>query len=626
MDDFTHAAEQGLCEVLYPDDDPKLKEVQDACTACGESVNTYWKTRWAHRFLCDRVICPSVPTFQHYVQQKGGGRSRLGVALNLKTSDKYKSISSIANFIEPTDVNQGQGVTSEKGPNIPNQLDIKHDCQLVEQRGAREIKKLYTAYNQNKDELKDECSGPHPYQPQCCAAAYMNDWNWGAVFIDPLKQSMCLANPSDDECGLGARVVNGIVGICEPNNKQSRLQTAENMRYTPEFTRAMPTEPEGHVVYLIEYDSDGKLTRVVRGYIKRQYDLQPGEATVGKEFVPVVSNQGFMEDSPNLADAFDKINPADPDSEEPADDKAYQIFAQDLKQNSLGGEREIIIKNPYARRKYSSTPSTAAGTSSGGAALPGAGTSGTTGGTSGGGTASSGTTVPGATGKTVAKITGAAGEKDGKTDEKDAKAGDAKADSKGAKAGDAKANDKGAKAGDAKANDKKSEKANGNDFGDYASGLKGDKCPSERKIPNYARTKYGGKECCADKMIWKQSLGACKFVCPPEQQRQDDRTLCCPNGQVWSRDKNGCTASTYGHEFGKGDIPKYKLKDEDIRAAYYRISGEVGTVSQTYVLKPSSSFTQALIALCLTAIRRYLIQILRIMKQLKMCFESILYT
>ncbi|MBU0461686.1 MAG: hypothetical protein KJ574_03810, partial [Nanoarchaeota archaeon] len=367
--DFAAAAEQGLCEVRYPGDNEE--DIKGACEACSSSTGSYWKTRWMQRFLCDRVICPSVPSFQYYITSKGGGRSRIGMALNLKTANQY-SVSDLGKFITPEQVNQGEGpARGETGPNIPNQLNLEHDCQLVEQRGAAQIKNLWEAYDTNKQSLDDDCRSPHPYQAQCCAASYMADWKWGAVFINPLKQSMCLANPSDSECSLGTRVVNGIVGMCEPDNKQTRIQTAENLRYRPDFIDEMGIEPQGNVVYLIEYQEDGTtLSRVCRGYIKAQYNLRPGEVTNNRDFVGVVGDQGFTCISENLADAFDQANPADPDTNKPADNRSYEIFAQDIKSAALGypGSSGVIIKKKYAAatgRNYAYSGGSYTGYSSG---------------------------------------------------------------------------------------------------------------------------------------------------------------------------------------------------------------------------------------------------------------------
>ncbi|MFC1754716.1 fibronectin type III domain-containing protein, partial [Thermoproteota archaeon] len=125
--DMERAAEQGLCEVRYPGDNQE--GTRSSCESCKDSVDSYWGIRRMQRFLCDRVICPSVPTFQHYIQAKGGGKSRLGAALNLRMSHNFESINALSNFITAEDVRQGQGSSrGEKNDEIPNQLALKHDC------------------------------------------------------------------------------------------------------------------------------------------------------------------------------------------------------------------------------------------------------------------------------------------------------------------------------------------------------------------------------------------------------------------------------------------------------------------------------------------------------------------
>ncbi|MBU0461464.1 MAG: hypothetical protein KJ574_02650 [Nanoarchaeota archaeon] len=167
--------------------------------------------------------------------------------------------------------------------------------------------------------------------------------------------------------------------------------------------------------------------------------------------------------------------------------------------------------------------------------------------------------------------------------------------------------------------------------GGLTSGETGDACPAERRIPAPQRGSFNNAECCAADYVWDSRVYTCTVntrscpverQIPPDQQSRYAGAICCAPNERWNGPANKC----YLPDTSEISESLYSVRDEDILEAYYRIANEVGTVDQQYILQPKESIVQALIALCLTAIRMFLLQIVRILKQLKMCFESILYT
>jgi hypothetical protein len=74
MDDGTDA---GACSIEFDPNDDKTKAANDACKTCSSWIQ---KSKWISdkwHLFCDRVMCPSVPSLQHYIFQnwKGGRRS-----------------------------------------------------------------------------------------------------------------------------------------------------------------------------------------------------------------------------------------------------------------------------------------------------------------------------------------------------------------------------------------------------------------------------------------------------------------------------------------------------------------------------------------------------------------------
>ena len=73
MDDGTN---QGACEIEFPERNSQTQGLHQACKDCRSAMDkAKWiKDKW-HLF-CDRVMCPSVPTLQHFILSKYQGERR----------------------------------------------------------------------------------------------------------------------------------------------------------------------------------------------------------------------------------------------------------------------------------------------------------------------------------------------------------------------------------------------------------------------------------------------------------------------------------------------------------------------------------------------------------------------
>jgi len=173
-------AQTGQCVEHYDGD------TLNACKDCEEAVRS--RKSWAEtmHYVCDRIFCPSAPTFQKFV------------------SDNSKQES---NSKEPTRSDCAYPDKDKK---------IKYD----------EIKNLYDVYKEDSEE--NECSDLHPHSNECCAYEYMETWDSACLFMDEIKESKCLAleneptgsRESDSDCGAGRQIWNSLAGFCEADGSE----------------------------------------------------------------------------------------------------------------------------------------------------------------------------------------------------------------------------------------------------------------------------------------------------------------------------------------------------------------------------------------------------------------------
>ncbi len=157
-------ARVGQCENQYSDDD----EARSSCQSCEDAVrsrNNFHKTM---DMLCDRIFCPSAPTFQKYVRDNSQGSS---VA---EANADFKIVSDCA-----------------YGKENYQQAILYGD----EDSG---VYKAYEDYLEQKELVGSEddenkCGDLHIPNNECCGYEYMQEWNSACLFFDELKESKFLA-------------------------------------------------------------------------------------------------------------------------------------------------------------------------------------------------------------------------------------------------------------------------------------------------------------------------------------------------------------------------------------------------------------------------------------------------
>jgi len=191
----------GACDEVYG----KSTQAGQNCLSCQRAKEAKLDWQWLYQQVCDRVMCPSPPSFQKYVEDKANEPLR--------------------------DITQSQsGETLRAGS----------DCSAFAQEYANptahsSVLEAFRDYREHKDDgAEGLCSGLHPANAQCCGVEYMRQWSSScgssafgeeADTFDELKESACLSaqrvgsntidipGRSDIECG---RTMNSAAGFCSP--------------------------------------------------------------------------------------------------------------------------------------------------------------------------------------------------------------------------------------------------------------------------------------------------------------------------------------------------------------------------------------------------------------------------
>ncbi len=225
-------AATGQCNVVYPADNEGSKQKNEACLACQGAIETRQKFEKLSHWVCDRMFCPSAPTFQKYIKDNQRNKRN-------------------------TDVNLGGG----------NGAIIKagSDCAEVPTDDYNEIIKQYNYYQQNgkgnaaggsgtvagtvageaNAETDVDCSKLHERNEKCCSTEYMNTWNSACVIMNELKESKCLAaEQANDRSNEGDcnKLWNAVAGFCDADGKAVPQLVNTYFRYGSE-SRALVSDP-----------------------------------------------------------------------------------------------------------------------------------------------------------------------------------------------------------------------------------------------------------------------------------------------------------------------------------------------------------------------------------------------
>jgi len=140
--------------VICPISDDDIKNKCESCM--GAKLNTLKFERGMHA-VCDRVFCPSVPSYESYIEKNTS-----------KVCENH----------------------------VPN-----YNVDLIKSKES----KVFSNTDCDMCEILPEGTWCKDHKSECCAVDYMNQWSTGALFMDEMKESACIAagNAADVKEGLG---------------------------------------------------------------------------------------------------------------------------------------------------------------------------------------------------------------------------------------------------------------------------------------------------------------------------------------------------------------------------------------------------------------------------------------
>ncbi|MBN2111657.1 fibronectin type III domain-containing protein [Candidatus Woesearchaeota archaeon] len=260
----TRIAEMGVCDLEYNKDDKNDKSYQN-CKNCQDSIATKATLDWTMRQFCDRLFCPSAPTFQKYIKDQASKKKPVLVK-GPKTSNEYYYGSSCGCKFDPA--------------NPTKCIPVENSKQVT--TGFEAIKKYYEWYRQYKltefkdsDTGKEICTGAHTAKPECCGVEYMREWGsaCGLPFADDtlfseIGESLCLAGeianqpseiegltfdsggPKGEDSLACQRTFNSVVGFCDPEGKEELDMVATHRKLSDSVKKTYSYDKENDELFV----------------------------------------------------------------------------------------------------------------------------------------------------------------------------------------------------------------------------------------------------------------------------------------------------------------------------------------------------------------------------------------
>lgn len=261
-------AQAGLCEYTNSEE----------CQDCQDAIEQRVEFQQTMKNICDRVMCPSAPTFQTFVD-----RSKEKLEREMEGLSAYKAAT--------TPQQQAEALKGMKlGFKRFDDDAVSYDCALLEGSANQ-----YLLQNAGPGLGLDDdsvCTGLHPPNAKCCKADYLANWDSACLFMDEFKESACLANqylakddPSTIHVGSETvqcnRLWNAVAGFCEPDGsiKPDIINTGLyiNDKYVEESPNDFVEYRYNNKLYVLvskpQEFQEGEPYYVQAGYLSKDIDL-----------------------------------------------------------------------------------------------------------------------------------------------------------------------------------------------------------------------------------------------------------------------------------------------------------------------------------------------------------------
>jgi hypothetical protein len=213
----------GACEAVYDGTDDGSKDAQRMCKSCQSAMKrTKYFDENIVRKTCDRVACPSAPTWQQHI--KNSGNDVDDITGDLKGAEQGPELSK---WVYNGKIWAG------------NDCAVKGKSNEGFGKTGTDYTKLLDMYQFYKEEgtgqsiTAKDCKDPmRPAHPSCCGQEYMEQWgtacgiNQGSLdTFDEIKESMCLSAQGRGSNTIPTKggevqcksLFNSAAGFCEPD-------------------------------------------------------------------------------------------------------------------------------------------------------------------------------------------------------------------------------------------------------------------------------------------------------------------------------------------------------------------------------------------------------------------------
>ena len=219
----------GQCDLAYPGDNKQKS--RDNCNSCAQAKWNRKKYNDFYSQICDRVMCPAVPSLQYYLKTKG--------------QQKLTDV--------PIEI-PGATIKPQFGPDCAKWVQEKRGGTVNTQGKSpsmfftsSEIQEIYQNWLKHQGDTVGEksssggvnCAYNHPATAECCGYEYMREWSsgcgvsWPLDTFDEIQESTCLSAQKSNQ--------NSITGLKDAKVQCNNLFNALGGFCTPEGTQ--PIEP-----------------------------------------------------------------------------------------------------------------------------------------------------------------------------------------------------------------------------------------------------------------------------------------------------------------------------------------------------------------------------------------------
>ncbi|MFQ5620856.1 MAG: D-alanyl-D-alanine carboxypeptidase family protein [Candidatus Nanoarchaeia archaeon] len=263
-------AEMGLCKLEYSDDTPEGEKALNNCVKCQKSFVKRRKMLRTLKAVCDRIMCPAVPSLQKWVAD---AQARGAINYGSVTTPSGKEIT----------VRKGNDCawvkTQDGKPIDPNSLEsIKRIMSdFKERRGKKSSTGLSADGGYDPDD--PNCANQHPADPRCCGYTYDEEWGTACLANNyEIKESFELAKEKDRGKPNTRRLYSSRSAVC--NAKGTGIEQIPTNLY---WTDPNDPELEKDVAARMEREADAKRNREEKQGIKESGRGRLGAIKVDKK-------------------------------------------------------------------------------------------------------------------------------------------------------------------------------------------------------------------------------------------------------------------------------------------------------------------------------------------------------